>query len=100
MSVSAPSFVEYAVRNGASGVLVATCRAGGCEFRLGQRWTEERMARQRDPHLRVQAPTHRMQLVFADPGEEYLLDKALLGLRERVRAMSPHARMNSDENCY
>lgn len=95
-----PSFVEYAVRNGAAGVLVATCREGGCEFRLGQRWIVQRLERQREPHLRAQAPTQRVQLVFAGPGEEALLDKALLGLRERVQAMSPHARMDSDENCH
>ena len=30
-----PSFVEYALRGGAAGVLVTGCREGGCEFRLG-----------------------------------------------------------------
>jgi hypothetical protein len=39
-----PSFVEYALRDGAAGVVVATCREGGCEFRPGQRWTAERLA--------------------------------------------------------
>lgn len=94
-----PSFIEYTVRNGAAGVLLATCRDGGCEFRLGQRWTVQRLARQRDPHLREQAPTERLQLVFAGPGEEHLLDKALVRLRERLQDMSRHARMDSDENC-
>ncbi|MBV6271529.1 hydrogenase iron-sulfur subunit [Alcaligenaceae bacterium CGII-47] len=95
-----PSFVEYAMRNGAAGVLVAACCEGGCEFRLGQRWTVQRLARQREPHLRAQAPTEQLQLVFAGPGEEGLLGKAVLGLRERVRAISPLIRMDSDENCY
>ena len=30
-----PSFVEYALRAGADGVLVAACREGDCEFRTG-----------------------------------------------------------------
>ncbi|SHI19574.1 Cytochrome b subunit of the bc complex [Pollutimonas bauzanensis] len=92
-----PSFVEYAMRNGAAGVLVAACREGGCEFRLGERWMVQRLTRQREPRLRVHAPAERLQLVFAGPGEEALLDQALQGLRERLRAMSPHVSMNANE---
>jgi hypothetical protein len=47
-----PAFVEYALRGGADGVLVATCRSGGCDFRLGELWTSERLLGQREPHLR------------------------------------------------
>ena len=38
-----PAFVEYALRNGAHGVLIAACPDGGCEYRLGTRLTLERM---------------------------------------------------------
>jgi len=93
----APSFVEYAVRNGSAGVLVAACREGGCEFRLGERWMAQRLTRQREPRLRVQAPAGRLQLVFAGPGEEHLLDNALQGLREQVRTLPPPMRMNAHE---
>ena len=58
-----PSFVEYALRGGAAGVLVTGCRAGGCEFRLGNRWTADRLAGMREPHLRARcraAPAHRL----------------------------------------
>jgi coenzyme F420-reducing hydrogenase delta subunit/ferredoxin len=48
-----PSFVEYALRAGADGVLVTGCRYGDCEFRLGNRWTEERLAAAREPRLRT-----------------------------------------------
>ncbi|HEY8710478.1 MAG TPA: cytochrome b N-terminal domain-containing protein, partial [Burkholderiaceae bacterium] len=34
-----PSFVEYALRGGATGVVVTGCRDGDCAFRFGQRWT-------------------------------------------------------------
>ena len=34
-----PSFVEYALRAGADGVLVTGCRDGDCAYRLGNRWT-------------------------------------------------------------
>jgi len=92
-----PSFIEYAMRHGAAGVLVAACREGGCEFRLGERWMAQRLMRQRMPQLRIHASAVPLQLAFAGPGEEPLLDQALHGLRERIPAMSPHMSMNANE---
>ena len=80
-----PSFVEYALRDGAAGVLVSACREGGCEFRLGQRWTEERLLGLREPHLRADVPHERLETVWADNGEQGLLERALERLRGRVR---------------
>ena len=65
-----PSFVEYALRGGADGVLVAGCREGGCEFRLGQRWTAERLQGEREPHLRTTVAPDRWHTVWADAGDE------------------------------
>ena len=47
-----PAFVEYALRSGADGVLIAACPSGGCEYRLGASLTLERMRGMREPHLR------------------------------------------------
>ncbi|HOM14682.1 MAG TPA: cytochrome b N-terminal domain-containing protein, partial [Rubrivivax sp.] len=44
-----PSFVDYALRDGAAGVLVSGCAEAGCEFRLGQRWAAQRLVGQREP---------------------------------------------------
>lgn len=86
-----PSFVEYALRDGAAGVLVAACREGGCEFRIGERWTRERLAGTREPHLRAtRVPAERLELVFAGPGDEARLAQALQRLRRRVQALAPH----------
>jgi len=81
----APSFVEYALRDGARGVLVASCREGGCEYRLGARWTAERLQSAREPHLRAHVPRARLELVHADRGEEAVLLAALDALRARAR---------------
>jgi len=70
-----PSFVEYALREGAREVVVAGCREGGCEFRLGPRWTEARLAGQREPALRRGVTGWRT--VWADAGEEALLHAAI-----------------------
>jgi ferredoxin/coenzyme F420-reducing hydrogenase delta subunit len=83
-----PSFVEYALRDGAAGVLVAACNEGGCEFRFGERFVHERLAGRREPHLRGAVPAERVELVFAGRGDEHRLAAALLRLRRRVAALA------------
>ncbi len=72
-----PSFVEYALRSGAAGVLVTGCRAGGCAFRLGQRWTEERLSGAREPRLRGSACGDSVRLAWADREDEAILTATL-----------------------
>lgn len=79
-----PSFVEYALRDGADGVLVTGCRPGGCEFRLGQQWTEERLMGRREPYLRASVPQERVAIAWADAGDELSLAAALDKLRQGV----------------
>jgi ferredoxin/coenzyme F420-reducing hydrogenase delta subunit len=88
-----PAFVEYALRDGAAAVLVSACR--GCEFRLGARWTAERLRGAREPHLRASVPRERVVLVDADAGEEDALKRAVATLRRAVSAR-PASRAPSD----
>ncbi len=81
-----PSFVEYALRGGAAGVLMTGCRAGGCAFRLGNRWTGERLAGMREPHLRASPPGNALRIAWADRGEEVGLGAALDDLRQALAA--------------
>jgi quinol-cytochrome oxidoreductase complex cytochrome b subunit/ferredoxin/coenzyme F420-reducing hydrogenase delta subunit len=60
-----PSFVEYATRMGASGTVIAGCREGDCEYRLGDRWVAERFAGAREPRLRAAAPRERIAVAWA-----------------------------------
>ncbi len=85
-----PSFVEYALRDGAAAVLVTGCREGGCEFRLGQRWTAQRLTGAREPHLRASVPREQVATVWAGPGDEPALRAALRALRDRL-ATQPDA---------
>jgi coenzyme F420-reducing hydrogenase delta subunit/ferredoxin len=85
-----PSFVEYALRGGAAGVLVAGCRAGGCAFRLGNRWTEERLAGMREPHLRAIPPGKTLRIAWADCGEEAGLAVVLDEVRQALAAERLH----------
>lgn len=76
-----PAFVEYALRAGAGSVLVAGCRPGACEFRLGQRWARERLDGAREPHLRRAVDRTRWATAWADAGDEDRLHAALQALR-------------------
>lgn len=56
-----PSFIDFVfARRMADGVVIAGCAANSCFQRFGQRWTEERIAGQRDPWLRARVPRERI----------------------------------------
>jgi quinol-cytochrome oxidoreductase complex cytochrome b subunit/Fe-S-cluster-containing hydrogenase component 2 len=66
-----PSFIDFTfARRLADGVVLAGCPANACRERLGQRWTEERIADLRDPWLRARVPRGRVAASWLqDPGE-------------------------------
>ena len=82
-----PAFVEYALRGGADGVVVTACRGGGCEFRLGDRWTNERLLGKREPHLRHNVPPSRLQLLLNSAHDTAALAAALAEFRTRIEAL-------------
>jgi coenzyme F420-reducing hydrogenase delta subunit/quinol-cytochrome oxidoreductase complex cytochrome b subunit/ferredoxin len=79
-----PSFIEYALRSGVDGIIVTGCRDGGCDFRLGMEWTRERLARQREPHLRNLVPLDRLRLVHASRGDGKQLAAAVSEFRTQL----------------
>lgn len=81
-----PAFVEYALRTGADGVMIANCREGGCEFRLGERWTTERLHRQREPELRERVPAERLRIAFASANDGKPLHRELIDFRAQIEA--------------
>lgn len=84
-----PSFVEYAVRGGADGVLVTGCRQGDCLYRLGNRWVEARMRGEREPHLRSNVPQERVRIAWAGPQDEQRLSRELDAFRQSLRGLEP-----------
>jgi coenzyme F420-reducing hydrogenase delta subunit/ferredoxin len=81
-----PAFVEYALRGGADGVLVSRLPHGGCDFRLGERWTSERLLGRREPHLRKTVPPSRLQLFRLGPRQRTLAE-ALAEFRTRLETL-------------
>ena len=97
-----PAFVEYALRGGADGVMLASCRSGGCDYRLGERWTAERLSGKREPHLRSKVPLARLHHVFASVNDNKFLAEALHEFRDRIEIqglsddpLPPYYRRNS-----
>ena len=88
-----PSFTEYAVRLGAEGVVIAGCRESDCEFRLGDRWLQERFAGEREPRLRAAAPRERIAVVW-NGSDQHRLETTLSSLRHRIAqdpsTITPH----------
>ena len=81
------SFIEYALRAGADGVLITGCRDGDCAFRLGNRWTEERLAETREPHLRSVVPRERVGVAWTGCGDPMALAAALESFRALLSAV-------------
>jgi coenzyme F420-reducing hydrogenase delta subunit len=74
-----PSFVDYALRGGADGVLVAGCGEGDCEYLCGDQLTRERIEGSREPHLRTNVAPGRLRLAFT--GDAGVLEHELASFR-------------------
>jgi len=57
-----PTLVEYALKNGADGVMVTGCRHNDCYYRFGNRWVKARFAGERKPILRGRADRRRIRV--------------------------------------
>lgn len=80
-----PSFLDWILaRDLADGVFVSGCAAHDCYERLGDRWTEQRIAGVRDPHLRRRVPRARIALHWANASRRGALAAALAGFRARL----------------
>ncbi len=84
-----PSFIEYAVRNGADGVFLTGCHEDDCEFRLGSKWTSQRLSGEREPHLRLdKIPAGRVRMMGAASRELASLAPALDAFRSELAQLA------------
>jgi coenzyme F420-reducing hydrogenase delta subunit/ferredoxin len=84
-----PSFIDYALRSGADGVVVTGCAEDGCYYRHGNTWTAQRIAGAREPHLRVSVPRERVQVVWAAADEMADLRAAIERFRGALADLPP-----------
>ena len=65
VAMAPPSLIDYVLsRDLADGVAIAGCAESACFNRLGVNWTEQRLARQRDPYLRARVPRERIATIW------------------------------------
>lgn len=84
-----PPFLDFILHERlAEGVLLAGCRHDDCYERLGIRWTEERLAGQRDPALRARVPRERLGLSYAGKGRDGVLRRGLAGFLAHLESLA------------
>ncbi|MCC6777783.1 MAG: cytochrome b N-terminal domain-containing protein [Hyphomicrobiales bacterium] len=85
-----PSLIDYILsRDLADGVVIAGCAESACYHRLGVAWTKERLARERDPHLRARVPRERIATVWASALEVRRLAREIANFRQRLAGLAP-----------
>jgi ferredoxin/coenzyme F420-reducing hydrogenase delta subunit len=81
-----PPFIDWILsRRLAEGVFLSGCSAHDCYERLGDRWTEQRIAGTRDPRLRDRVPKSSIALHWANASRRQSVAAALDRFRDRVR---------------
>ncbi|MFO1398758.1 MAG: hydrogenase iron-sulfur subunit [Burkholderiales bacterium] len=79
-----PVLVEHALGGGADGVLVTGCREGDCDFRVGNRWTDARIAAAREPYLPATVQRERVRVAWIGDGRERALRAEVAQLRRSL----------------
>jgi coenzyme F420-reducing hydrogenase delta subunit/ferredoxin len=79
-----PAFVEYALRQGADGVMVTGCSECDCAYRLGNTWTHERLRREREPHLRRTVASTELRVLWAGSRDQALVSTELDTFRDEL----------------
>ncbi|MCC6608170.1 MAG: cytochrome b N-terminal domain-containing protein [Burkholderiales bacterium] len=87
-----PSFIDFALRGGADGVLVTGCAEDGCYYRHGNTWTAQRIAGEREPHLRVSVPRARVRVAWAAAVELGRLGAEIEAFRSALAKLPPAQR--------
>ncbi|HEX6668716.1 MAG TPA: hydrogenase iron-sulfur subunit [Gemmatimonadales bacterium] len=82
------SVIEYLVRAGAGGVLVAACPLRDCWNREGPRWLEERVYHDREAELKERVDRQRVRIAHAGLRERARIVEALRGFQAEVRALA------------
>jgi len=83
-----PAFIEYALRQGAAGLLISGCRQGDCYYRLGDRWLRERLSRQRVPFLHRTVDTSRIVCTWLAATDSAIMDQEIAQFRRYLQQLS------------
>jgi coenzyme F420-reducing hydrogenase delta subunit/NAD-dependent dihydropyrimidine dehydrogenase PreA subunit len=82
------SVVEYLLRAGAGGVLLAACPPRDCWNREGSKWLEQRVFHGREAELHERVDRRRVRLVFVASGERDRLRRAVAEFRAALAPLA------------
>jgi ferredoxin/coenzyme F420-reducing hydrogenase delta subunit len=84
-----PPFIDLVLmRHQADGVLLSGCTGHDCFERLGDQWTEQRIANERDPNLRARVPRDRVAVSWNNPIRQAALRETLAQFRVHLRSLA------------
>jgi coenzyme F420-reducing hydrogenase delta subunit/NAD-dependent dihydropyrimidine dehydrogenase PreA subunit len=83
-----PTLVEYALKQGADGVMVTGCRHNDCYYRFGNRWTRMRFAGERKPILRGRADRKRIRIHGGAEPDRSAIERDLDEFRRSLRELN------------
>ena len=91
-----PSFIDYVIsRDLASGVLIVGCGEGGCRYRWGHEWMQQRLAGERDPKLRARVDRERLRTVWINGNDGARLNREIQEFVEDLASRPTPARTPS-----
>ncbi len=90
-----PTLIEYALKNGADGVLVAGCRDNDCFYRFGNRWIRQRLDKSREPHLRKRTDKRRITVQGGAEIDHRLMKKTLASFRANLEKLTQQEESNA-----
>jgi len=97
-----PSFIDFVLsRKLADGVFLTGCREGDCFYRLGIKWTDARIAGERDPRIRQRVNQERIGKYWAGLTRRAEFFRELTAFRMRLNkltSMQTNNRTNTTEN--
>jgi coenzyme F420-reducing hydrogenase delta subunit/NAD-dependent dihydropyrimidine dehydrogenase PreA subunit len=82
-----PSFIDYAIRHGADGVILTGCRKGDCFHRPGNFWVDERLAGTRKPQLNRSFDRRRLMVSWAAISDKKELLADIETFRQQLSAL-------------
>jgi len=81
------SILEFLVRSGVGGVLIASCPPRDCWHREGPHWLEERLYNDREAELKSRVDRRRVRVSFLGGGDAWLFKKELESYRRDIGAI-------------
>ena len=92
-----PAFIDYTLSRGlADGVALAGCRENNCYCRFGIQWTNGRLARERDPHLRARVSKDQLRVFWLGRLGGKALNQLLLEFANTLGEMKPRKPLRAE----